>query len=134
MSLSGIESPHSLLMKANSRQLTWSGRHDLVEISRNCSLPILVRALEGNYGNSEIDTFSRLDVIKIHKVVVIDLVVATFQTCDAGVGTSGGACRYAACTHNHDFAGAVDMMQDRPLQICFPKHFHGLFQVNELSF
>ena len=95
--------------------ITWNGIYDLASISKSFSLPILVRAMEGHYGNSDLSTFSALDVLKIHKGVIVDLVLAKFERT--------GKARQEQENLTVD-------MDDRPVQICFPKDFCGLFQVS----
>ena len=97
-------------------KITWNGIYDLASISKSFTLPILVRAMEGHYGNSDLSTFSALDVLKIHKGVTVDLVLAKFE-------------RTGKARQDSQDDLTVDM-DDRPVQICFPKDFCGLFQVS----
>ena len=101
------------------KNITWKGVYDLADITKSFSLPILVRALESHYGNSDLSAFSRLDVLKIHKAVVVDLVLATFNKSGIKHGPTG--------------KGGTNLtvdMADSSVQICFPKDFCGLFQVS----
>ncbi|XP_072045189.1 uncharacterized protein [Amphiura filiformis] len=103
---------------AAMESIKWTGVHDLASITKSYALPILARALASHYGNSDLSALSRLDMLKIHKAVIVDLVLARFER-------SGKPSK----TREHSSDLTVDMVDESSVQICFPKDFCGLFQL-----